>query len=244
MCILTDSSPGMACTCPVPSTSAPAMPQEGKRRGGEGETRPDGHSTPSTPGDTRRRSAPAPPAPAPPARRRTPRRPDDLHHRPALSPAPRRTRPAPRSCTGQLPALHESQRHAQRLHLHRMGEGEERERGKERGARQNSPPPCRQSHIYTEPMPTSTCPAPENSQPLPVLLPAQLLCPLSCNSAFGEFAEPRPPEAPIADGEHLPARLLSIQAPGEPLHFQRPGQFYKLTQYLPSLTYPSFFTRQ
>lgn len=120
----------MACTCPVPSTSAPAMPQEGKRRGGEGETRPDGHSTPSTPGDTRRRSAPAPPAPAPPARRRTPRRPDDLHHRPALSPAPRRTRPAPRSCTGQLPALHESQRHAQRLHLHRMGEGEERERGK------------------------------------------------------------------------------------------------------------------
>lgn len=191
LCILTDSSPGMACTCPVPSTSAPAMPQHAP--GGQEE---------------RRRG------------RDTARRTQHAQH-PRRRPEAISTRPA---CTGW-----EKERRGREARREEQGKTARRRAVKV---------------IYTEPMPTSTCPAPENSQPLPVLLPAQLLRPLSCNSAFGEFAEPQPPEAPIADGEHLPARLLSIQAPGEPLHFQRPGQFYKLTQYLPSLTYPSFFTRQ
>ena len=247
MCILTDSTPRMACTCPAPSTSAPAMPAARPRRA-RGEER--GRDTARRP-----RHAPAPRKWA-----ETASTPPRLHlHRPAR----RRTPAARMICTtGHRLHLHHD-RHSQPQELHRPAvhapripatrpppapapDGRGKGRGK-RARREEQGKTARRRAvkvIYTEPMPTSTCPAPENSQPLPVLLPAQLLRPLSCNSAFGEFAEPRPPEAPIADGEHLPARLLSIQAPGEPLHFQRPGQFYKLTQYLPSLTYPSFFTRQ
>lgn len=245
LCILTDSTPRMACNAqhPAPQATPPARPrrargeEERERHGQTATARP---STPQMGTDGQRSPC------------------LHLHHLPGGG------RPAARmiytTCPPQYqrhdghgtpqelhrPAVHapQSQRHGHRLHLHRMGEARERERGEGERSKAKQPSPTPSKSYIPNRRPTSTGPAPENSQPLPVLLPAQLLRPLSCNSAFGEFAEPRPPEAPIADGEHLPARLLSIQAPGEPLHFQSPGQFYKLTQYLPSLTYPSFFTRQ
>lgn len=210
LCILTDSSPGMACTCPVPSTSdAPARPrrargEEERERHGQTDTaRPAPQETPGGDQHPPRLHLHHLPGEGRPAARMicTTGQPSAQHHDghgqpPGAAPAScqRSTNPSdtPSACTCT---------------------GWEKERRGREARREEQGKTARRRAvkvIYTEPMPTSTCPAPENSQPLPVLLPAQLLCPLSCNSAFGEFAEPRPPEAPIADGEHLPARLLSI----------------------------------
>ena len=149
LCILTDSTPRMTCTAQRPASApqaTPSTPQEGKRRGGEGKTRTDGHGTLSTPqmGTDGQR---------PPCLH--------LHHlpgggRPAAwmicttgqpsAPSTTTDTASPRSCTGQPSTLHNPSDTATACTgWERQGRGRE---GKERGARQNSPPPCRQSHIY------------------------------------------------------------------------------------------------
>lgn len=82
-------------------------------------------------------------------------------------------------------------------------------------------------------------------RPAVALLPAlDRLHPLPVQFCFWRVCRTAPDFLPDCRRETDAPRPPSIQTPGEPLHFRRPGQFYKLTQYLPSLTYPSIFTRQ
>lgn len=82
-------------------------------------------------------------------------------------------------------------------------------------------------------------------RPAVALLPAlDRLHPSPVQFCFWRVCRTAPHFMPDCRRETDAPRLPSIQTPGEPLHFRRPGQFYKLTQYLPSLTYPLIFTRQ
>ena len=118
MCILTDSSPGMACTCPVPCTSAPAMPQhapggqEERRRGRDTarrtqhaqhprrrpeaiSTRPACTCTTCPEKDAPPPGRSAPPASPQPSTTTDTASPQELHRPAASAPRSPATRPAP-----------------------------------------------------------------------------------------------------------------------------------------------------
>lgn len=128
LCILTDSTPRMACNAQHPA---------------------DGH----------RRPALALPAPAPPARRRTPRRPDDLHHLPASVPATRRPRHAPGAAPASRPrSTIPATRPPPAPAPDGRGKGEgERGRREEQG---KTAQPHAVKVIYTEPTPHQHRPSP------------------------------------------------------------------------------------
>lgn len=171
----------MVCTAQHSAPAPDDGPSTPRRARGEKERERHGQTVTAYPapqrmdGDDQR---PAPLAPAPPARR-TPAARMICTTCPPSAPAPRpQTAPARRG-----------------------EEGEERE-GERSKAKKPSPTPSK-SYIPNR-HPTSTSPAHWRPSRSPVLSPACRLCPSSCNSAFGEFAEPRPAEAPIADGKRIP----------------------------------------